>query len=375
MKIAIDIRSMSGPTPSGVGHSVFELLRALTELPHDHDILLFTTGRKPYVLPTELAQDKRMRLIQPRGPSRLWNLGIAFGIVRLRHLLGEEPDVVWYPNTGFLPKTTARVILTVHDLAFHLMPSTYTHIDHLRYRITRARTWIRRADQIIAISQATRSDLIQALQISKERISVIPHGIDTEQFHPRTQPTDATKRQRLGVRTPYILSLATREPRKNLQTLIEAWERARDAGFTSDLVLAGGPGWKRKQLDRHIATSPHREHLHVLGYVSDTVRPALLRGAQALALPSRYEGFGRQILEAMACGTPVITSRNRSLLEVAGPAALSAHAMNVSEWTNLLLELNPVLEAELKKSVLKQTELSSWKRAARALLSTLDAEA
>lgn len=367
MKLVVDVRSLTTPHPSGVGHYIFEMLRALAAT--DLELILFCTGRHSPMIPNEILSLPNVSLVHRRIPNKILNLGITLNLVRLEPLVRRLFDAVWYPNIGFLPKTTTRTILTVHDLAFHWMPDTYTRWQRLWHRLTKSRAWIRRASTIIAISESTKRDVVN-LRGNNKNVVTILHGIDHEAFTSRVQPDDRSRLQQLGVRTPYILSLVTHEPRKNLVSLVQAFNSVRSSGKQLQLVLAGGHGWKRRALDRAIASSPFRSNIVSLDYIADGDRPVLLRNALCLCLPSRYEGFGMQILEAMACGAPIVTTRNSSLHEVAGDAALYVRAMNVQELTDVLTELinDPVLQSQLREKSIERAKRFSWDTSAEAFV-------
>ncbi|MEK7530212.1 MAG: glycosyltransferase family 1 protein, partial [Patescibacteria group bacterium] len=327
MTLAIDVRSLCDARPSGVGHALYETLNAW---PQSHEeLVLFSCGRRTPQLPRTILQRQNVRLAHRKLPNKLANTLIALGLLRLEHIIGSSIDVVWFPNTGFIPRTHARTVVTVHDLAFHFLPKTYTWKDRLRHTITRAISTIKNADDVIAISQSTAQDVLRLAP--KGRVHTVLHGVDHDHFNIRTQPGDTTFLQYYGIRRPYILFLATIEPRKNVPSLIEAFDAVASTHCTLQLVIAGGRGWKRRSFERALKTSVQRNRIKVIEYVDDEARPALLRQARALCLPSRYEGFGMQILEAMACGTPVVCSHNSSLPEVGGTAPIYVRAMNVRE--------------------------------------------
>ncbi|NQV11755.1 glycosyltransferase family 4 protein [Candidatus Uhrbacteria bacterium] len=371
MNVAIDIRSLASPSPSGVGHYVLEVLLAMTREDHP-EFLLWSTGTEKPTLPDAILQDPKMKLVHIYTPNKLINLGITLGLVTLEQILNQSVDVAWFPNTGFLPATEARTVLTVHDLAFHFMPDTYTPIDHLRYRITRSRGAIFTADHIIAISQSTANDVVSSFRRSRKNISVIHHGISSS-FKPEYEIADDQVRTSHAITKPYILSLATLEPRKNLASLVEAFTKLRERGHDIQLVLAGGPGWLRQDLDSAIAASPYINDIKIIGYIKDSERPGLIRGAQCMALPSRYEGFGMQIVEAMACGTPVVTSRNSSLSEIAGDAAVYVRAMNVNELTNAIETVlqDHSLKLRLRARGLSRAQDFRWSNTAKKTLAAL----
>ena len=360
MRIAIDIQSICDPRPSGVGHALLETLRAWPE--STDEVILFSIGWRRPQLPFDLAARLTWVHVHRCVPSKLINPLRAMGAVSLEWLIGMPVDAVWFPNTGYLPRTKATVFLTVHDLAWIIMPETYTWVHHIRYRLTRAQWWIRRANHIIVPSQATRDDVVHIFDRDPLMVHIVPHGIDHTAFDARPLPNDATLRQRLGVHSPYILSIATQEPRKNLVSLIEAFNALRSKSQRCSLVLAGGRGGKRRALDRAITASPYRSDILSIGFVRDADRPALLRGALCLCLPSRYEGFGMQVVEAMACGTLVVTACNSSMLEVGQDAALYVRAMNVRELTDVLEQVitDPHLRSTLRTRGLDRAKAFSW---------------
>jgi glycosyltransferase involved in cell wall biosynthesis len=216
-----------------------------------------------------------------------------------------------------LPPTRARSLLTVHDLTFLVHPECFEPRLH-RYLARVVPRSLRRAHHILADSHATQRDLTRLLGVPAERISVIYPGVD-EQFCPLPASASAPVRRRLGLPDTFLLFVGTLEPRKNLVRLLEALHRLPNA---PPLVLAGRRGW----LYDEVFAAVERLHLHErvcwLDFVEDTDLPALYNLAEAFIYPSLYEGFGLPVAEALACGTPVVTSRLASLPEVAGDAAI-----------------------------------------------------
>lgn len=369
VSIAIDVRSLCDARPSGVGHALFEILRVWPK--SNNEIVLFSCGRTPPRLPRSMTERPNVRTVHRTIPNKVVNALIALRLISLERLVGRSIDAVWFPNTGFLPKTRARRILTVHDLAFHIMPETYTWKHRLRYCVTRAISDIRTADALIAISASTARDV--ATLKPHGRIVTIPHGVDHECFSPQARLDDDAWLKRQNIRKPYLLFLATIEPRKNVPSVVEAFDAVADEHPSLTLVIAGGHGWKRASFDRTLSHARHRERIRVLGYIEDEVRPALLRHALALCLPSRYEGFGMQVLEAMACGTPVVCSNNSGLLEVAGAAAVFVRAGDIAQLTRVLTEMvqNTTLRDRLCARGREQAQMFSWERAAQDTLRTL----
>ncbi|MDT7713917.1 MAG: hypothetical protein QOG46_2842 [Pseudonocardiales bacterium] len=228
-------------------------------------------------------------------------------------------EVVHSPHYTMPLRVGRPVVVTIHDATFFTTPEQHTAVKGTFFR-SATRTALRRATRVIVPSKATRDELVRVLDADSTKIDVAYHGVDQDVFH---VPTDADKARvaaRLGLRGPYIAFLGQLEPRKNVPNLVRGWAKAvhwRDE--PPALVLAGGSGWD-EDVDAAIAEVP--SHLRVLrpGYLRFADLPGYLGGATVVAYPSHGEGFGLPVLEAMACGTPVLTTHRLSLPEVGGDA-------------------------------------------------------
>ena len=221
---------------------------------------------------------------------------------------------------------------------------------------------------MIAISQATKDDLVAHYGVPKEKIPVVYHGVE-----PRFRPTpDPAVPARYGLPSRYFLYLGTLQPRKNLERLLQAY--AQLSGDVPALVLAGAKGWYFERIAAAIAALGLGERVFLPGYVPDEDVPALLTGALALVFPSLYEGFGLPVLEAMACGTPVVTANTSSLPEVVGEAGLLVDPLRVDEIAAAMQRLlaDEALRAELSRRGLERAGLFSWDRCARETLAVLE---
>lgn len=244
----------------------------------------------------------------------------------------EWPRVDWFVRfdvflaTNFVPPPTRtdRLVVTVHDLAYRLHPETAPHQTKLWLR--RIDETLRRARGVLVPSESTKRDLVELYPVDPGLVTVTPLGVDTSVFRPSDEAAIEAVLGRFGIERPYLLYVGGIEPRKNLPVIVEAFARSHEG--VRALVIVGASvdwnpeGWNllRPVLDE--LSQEVRRKVFLTGYVSDREKVALLGGATALVYPSMYEGFGLPVLEALACGTPVITSNLSSLPEVAGEDAV-----------------------------------------------------
>ncbi|HZU29062.1 MAG TPA: glycosyltransferase family 1 protein [Bryobacteraceae bacterium] len=318
------------------------------------------TGMQRYGVEMASRMANDLDVLRPRRPLRgaeghMWEQAYLAGAARGR--------LLWSPNnTG--PLAVARQICTVHDIIPLERPEWFTPGFVRLYRWLMPRL-ARRVQHIIAISEFTKQRLIERLGVAPERITVIYNGVDAC-FSPR--PADEIERVRTELRIPtphYVLCLGSVEPRKNQARLLAAWERVARR-FPSDvhLVVAGARGSSTVFTEVTLDRIPDR--VHFTGYVKQEHLPALYSGALALCYPSLYEGFGLPPVEAMACGTPVVTSASTSLPEVVGSAAVLVNAEeidDIGEGMRRVVE-SADLRASLRKTGLAKAATYSWDAAA-----------
>jgi len=263
-----------------------------------------------------------------------------------------------------LPLRSVPTVLTVHDLIFRRLPEHHKSLNRW-YLNAALPLYCRRATHIIAISQCTRRDLIASYQIDPEKISVIHEAADPR-FEPQPPERVAAVRQRYDLPERYLLFVGTIEPRKNLTRLLHVFERLHREKLTDALVIVGKRGWLYDDFFAELERSPAGERVILPGYVPDEDLPAVYAGAQALAFPSLFEGFGLPAVEAMATGTPVACSGTSSLPEVVGGAALTFDPTSEEAIGSALRRLltEPGLRRELAERGLERAARFSWDRVA-----------
>ena len=267
-----------------------------------------------------------------------------------------------------LPLRGTPTVLTVHDLIFRRYPAHHKRLNRW-YLNASMPLFCRRAGHLIAVSEQSKRDVIEAYGIPPEKITVIYEAADPR-FCPQPADTVAAVRARYGLPKRYLLFVGTIEPRKNLGRVLTAFERLHAEGLTDALVIVGKRGWLYEDFFARLEESPAKQAVIFPGFVPDADLPAVYSGAQALAFPSEFEGFGLPVLEAMACGTPVICSNTSSLPEVAGDAALLVDPLDVDALTEALRRVlsDPALATELRDRGLAQAARFSWARAAQETL-------
>jgi len=325
VRALLDARPALDPVRTGVGHYAERLIRHLPRVDPEGSYTAWYLHARGLLRPRRFFADvPGLRERASRVPARLFQpVSFRLHVPRLEWLVGGF-DVLL--ATNFLPPPTGhpeRAVLVVHDLAFEVYPRTAPQIDE-RWRRRFARA-VRRCGAVIVPSVSAKGDLVARHGIPEDRVHAIPHGVDAEAFAAVPAEELARVRARYGIRGPYVLFVGGLEPRKNVVALVRAFAAS---GIEASLVIAGGRvRWFPAEEARIFAEArrlpePVRSRVIMTGYVSEPDKRALIAGALALAYPSLYEGFGFPVLEAMAAGTPVLTSNVSSLPEVAGEDAL-----------------------------------------------------
>lgn len=284
---------------------------------------------------------------------------------------GKKPDITVFFNFIVPPGVHGRTIAFVHDMAYQAFPDTVRKKTR-HYLEGSMEKSCQRADKIIVISEFTRMELQKYLSVPEDKIEVIPLGVDRSRFHPFYSGREIEDaKARYGIASAYLLYIGTIEPRKNIERLLRAYALLKmKTKQVPELVLAGKKGWLYQDIFRTVEELGLADCVRFTGYVADGDLPRLLCGAQAFVFPSVYEGFGLPILEAMACGVPVVTSDTASMPETAGDAAVLADPTDPGSICDAMLMLLQDAEQrhKLSEAGLKRARRYTWEKAADRFL-------
>lgn len=334
MKIGIDARSLMDRQYSGVSRYAYELIREILKQDGANKYLLFYNSGSN--IADRMPKFDNVRLTSTRYPNKLFNYFFQklCQYPKIDKILGGV-DIFFSPHINFTSLSSkAKEVLTVHDVSFLKYPEFFSIRKNIWHWALDFKKRLLRADKIVAVSDNTKDDLVKILNINPEKILVIHSGI-SDNFRKLDQEDEALKRIRDKYNLPakFILFLGTLEPRKNIAGLIRALDQASQSRELDDfeLIIAGGSGWKKKEILQTAKNIKAQDKVRFIGYVPEEDKVYLYNLASIFAYPSFYEGFGFPPLEAMASGTPVLSSANSSLLETLGEAALLVDPSNISD--------------------------------------------
>jgi len=366
VRVGLDARGLSADHPTGVENYVINLVLALARLADGPDIIAYLD--RP-VSRSRIASTLTSALARGAGEGKVTPKLIRARVGWLRaalplHLLRDRVSLVHLPSTILPPLLPCPAVVTVHDLAWLHYPETYEPADLRMQKV--ALRGAARAARVIASSQATARDL-QTAGIPTDRISIVHLGVSSA-FRPDgpAVPADAFPgAERLAA--GYVLYMYALSPRKNPGRLLHAYRQVRSEMPAPPLVLIGKMTAYGEELLAEARTIGVADQVLFPGYLPDELLPPLYRGATVVAYPSLYEGFGLPILEAMACGAPVITANTSSMPEVAGDAAVLVDPESVDDIASALRQV--LTDQELRRSLsqrgLARSKGFSWDRTAR----------
>ncbi|MDP3964844.1 MAG: glycosyltransferase family 1 protein [bacterium] len=351
MRIAVDIRSLAEPRPGGVTVYARQLLARLIPQDRDSSYVLFGNSWKKQEL--DLRGQNVIRA-QGRWPNKLMNASLASLAWPSVERWTGKIDVLFMPNLNFVQfSKKTPLVLTIHDLSFELFPELLSRKRRLWHQLVGPRKLVQRASRIIAVSESTRRDIIELFNYPKDRVHTVYSGAD--HLADDKGVSEAFLRKEFSLERPYVLSLSFLEPRKNIITVLEAFDMAVTRyALPHDLVLAGSPSWDHPRLESVLRRLRHSDRIRCIGYVSEQKKASLLKAASAFIYPSLYEGFGFPPLESLRVGTPVIASIAPSLPEVLRNSSLLVAPDTVSDLTEAIRSI--LLDADVRRAALLEAQ-------------------
>ncbi len=368
MKIGFDISAQSLPR-SGVGQYQINLLKALLQLDSENEYLLYGfnfRNRRRFEEIRFNADNYTLNIssIPQRLITGWW---LTFPFPSLEKVVGDC-DLYHVSELCVPPVKKGKRVAFVHDLTTLLYPQY--HVQSNRFLHNRRFKHLDQVDAILTNSEYTKKDIVEYLKIDPEKIHVSYLGAGSE-FRPMSSEETRQSLEPFKLTKPYILFVGTLEPRKNVKNLIKAFNRLKlKRKIPHQLLLVGQDGWLCDEVYDEIDRSPARGDILRMGYVNDADIPRLMNGADCFIYPSFYEGFGLPVLEAMQCGTPVITSNCSSLPEVGGDACVYIEPGSVESITEALYNVlsRDSLQKEMTIKGLERAKQFSWEKCAEVTL-------
>lgn len=369
MKIGIDASRAFVDQPTGTENYSLNLLTALSKIDKKNYYRVYTKDTISEIQETKNLPDN-FKFVPIKLPRFWTQVGLA------AETWINPVDVLFIPahTLPILRRPNLKTVVTIHDLGAEFLPGAHTIPDKL-YLTWSTKYALRNATAIIAVSEATKKDLVEKYHCDPAKIFVVAEGVDVDKF--RIENSELRIKKILGkykITKPYLLFVGTLQPRKNLVRLIEAFSRIVDNSTfriqNLQLVIVGKKGW----LFDEILAAPEKfkvgQKVKFLDYVEDFDLPTIYSGAQIFVLPSLIEGFGLPILEAMAAGVPVVCSETSSLPEVGGDAALYFNPENTQEIEKAILKVfnDQKLRQDLINKGYEQVEKFSWEKCAKETL-------
>lgn len=374
MKIAFYGQPLLSDSKTGIAYCEQGLVRGLLKAYPQNSYYtdIFTRGEK---------KDVRYKLGSRIEPNECrWISERVFKMISLiveipyHWLFPEDRAITHFFNYVVPFGVKGKKVVTVHDLAFREYPETVRGRTMLMLKRHLKRS-IRRADAVVVVSEFTKQEILKYYDVAEETVHVVPNGIDRSQYHTGYGEEQICRvKKKYGIENEYFLYLGTIEPRKNLSNLLRAYrifcDRMRDEKKTvPGLVLAGGKGWMYEDIFHTAEKNFSEDEVLFTGYVDEEDKAPLMSGASVFCFPSLYEGFGMPPLEAMACGTPVLTSDSSSLAEVTRDAAFHINPYDIdaiAEAMNRLYQ-EEELRQQLRSRGLEQAKKYSWDNAVEKL--------
>ncbi len=362
-KISLEIQWAVGPK-TGVGWYIFNIVKGLIQNNKNDYIAEFINFMNRHNVEEQVNYDieiKQNKFI----PYKVYNILTQKLNISHNFLMGTKSDIYHFFNFTIPKNIKGKVIITIYDTVFFSAPETMGDMK----AISEYKYAAERSDLIITISKSAKSDIIKHFDIDEKKIRIVSPGIDLQKYsYNYTDMELESIREKYNLPQKYILYLGTIEPRKNIERIVKAFKKyKKEVSDDLKLVIVGKKGWKYDNIMKLIESM--ETDIIITGYIDEDDKIPIYKLAQIFVFPSLYEGFGMPVLEAMASGTPVITSNTSSLPEVAGDAGILVDALNENEIFEAYRKIlsDKKLQMEMIQKGLEQAKKFEWKRSVEIL--------
>ena len=358
-KISLEIQWAVGPK-TGVGWYIFNIVKGLVQNNKNDYTGEFINFMNRHNVKEQINYNikiKQNKLI----PYKIYNILTQKLKISHNFLLGTKSDIYHFFNFTIPKNIKGKIIITIYDTVFFTVPETMGDMK----TISEYRYAAEKSDLIITISESAKSDIIKHFNVSEEKIKIVTPGID---LHKYSKSELENIRKKYNLPQNYILYLGTIEPRKNIERIVKSFKRYKqEINDDLKLVIVGKKGWKYDNIMKLIESMG--TDIIITGYIDEEDKVPIYKLAQIFVFPSLYEGFGMPILEAMASGTPVITSNISSMPEVAGNAGILVDPFDENEIFGAYKKIlsDEKLKKEMVQRGLEQTKKFEWKKSVEIL--------
>ena len=402
MKIGIDIRTLMDSQYSGVSEYTLNLVGEIFKLDSENEYRLFYNSAKDISGRMPKFDYPNVKIIKHSYPNKILNYFLfkCLNRPKINKLFGDI-DVFFMPHINFIGAVNnhptplskggsanaplqkgggvVEKVLTIHDLSFLRFPEYFSFRKNFWHKMINVKKLVKKFDKIIAVSESAKNDIVELCDAAPEKVKVIYSGIEDEYRELNSKALELSSiRQKYSLPNKFILFLGTVEPRKNIEGLIGAYNKFRENREARlrvpeaelQLVIAGGRGWKSESIYKEWKKSKYKDDIKFLGYVDKKDKVFLYNLASLFVYPSFYEGFGFPPLEAMACGTPVITSFTSSLPEIIGNAGIMVDPYNITDIASAIEQVlsDENLKNNLIQKGLERVKRFNWEKTAREYL-------
>ena len=364
MIIGIDAKTIGQKQKTGVENYTEQLLRYLAKIDSKNEYWLYSPKRIP-----KLGPNFKNKIVD--FPFAWTQVGLSLEFSKS----SPAPDLFFSPAHSLPLYCPMRSVVTIHDVAFLDFPKYFTPKDLFRLKMV-TRQAVKKADKIIAVSKSTKKDIVKYYQVPAKKVEVIYSAYDKKLFKPTKKTEIVRVLKKYKIKEPYLIYVGTLQKRKNIPRLISAFAYLKKKyQIPHQLVIVGKKGWLYDEIFQKVREGGLRREVIFTGFAKNSDLPGLLSGVDVFVLPSLYEGFGLPILEAMACGTPVVASKVSSLPELVEDNGVLVNPESVSSIAKGIYKIisNPKLKKQLSKKGLEGVKEFSWKKCAQKTLKALEA--